>query len=175
MALTQSRQVKEELERLTGDLFEMQVFKTQGDQQVEKPLWQMEGRDFFTKELDQALTSGAVDLVVHSYKDLSSTRPDKIALAAVGKRHYPQDILLIKKETIKALANKERLMVGTSAPRRTVNIKRYLPAFIPHGDQLALEIKTLRGNIDSRIRKLKGDDYDAIVLSLAGLERLARR
>ena len=70
LALTQCNQVKAELERITGDTFELDVIKTQGDMITNAPLWQLDGKDFFTKELDEALLSGRVDLVVHSYKDL---------------------------------------------------------------------------------------------------------
>ena len=83
LALTQCTQVKNQLEKITGDQFELKVIKTQGDQITDKPLWQLEGKDFFTKELDAALLTGDVDLVVHSYKDLGSDRPEGIKLAAI--------------------------------------------------------------------------------------------
>ena len=103
LALTQCGQVKDLLEQLTGDTFELVTIKTQGDIIQNAPLWQVDGKDFFTKELDEALLSGAVDLVVHSYKDLGSVRPSGITLAAVTKRVYAHDILLIKNEHIESL------------------------------------------------------------------------
>ena len=76
LALTQCKQVQQHLEEVTGASFELKIIKTQGDMDTSKPLWQMEGKDFFTKELDHALLNREIDLVVHSYKDLGSDRPD---------------------------------------------------------------------------------------------------
>ena len=92
LALTQCGQVKDQLEKITGDTFELVSIKTQGDIQTSQPLWQMEGNNFFTKDLDEALLKGDVDLVVHSYKDLGSIRPEGITLAAVTKRSFAHDI-----------------------------------------------------------------------------------
>ena len=126
LALTQCNQIKDQLEILTGDKFELEVIKTQGDLITNAPLWQLDGKDFFTKELDEALLSGKVDLVVHSYKDLGSVRPEGIQLAAVTKRTFAQDILLIKKQTIPLIERKSEFVVGTSSPRRMVNLERSL-------------------------------------------------
>lgn len=173
LALTQCNQVRVELERLTGDTFELEVIKTQGDLITNVPLWQLDGANFFTKELDEALLNSKVDLVVHSYKDLGSLRPKGITLAAVTKRTYAHDILLIKNQTIPTLKNKKEFIVGTSSPRRMVNLEQNLASFLPHGDQLKVSTKVLRGNINTRIQKLKDDEYDAIVLAMPGIERLA--
>ena len=173
LALTQCNQVKDELERLTGDKFELEVIKTQGDLITNAPLWQLDGKDFFTKELDDALLSGRVDLVVHSYKDLGSVRPEGITLAAVTKRTYANDILLIKNSTIAGLKEKKELIVGTSSPRRMVNLENHLAGFLPLGSHLKVTPKVLRGNVNTRIEKLRNDEYDAIVLALPGIERLA--
>ncbi len=174
LALTQCGQVKDQLEKLTGDTFELVVIKTQGDIIQNAPLWQLDGKDFFTKELDEALLSGAVDLVVHSYKDLGSERPDGITLAAVTKRTYAHDVLLIKNETIPTIADKKEFIVGTSSPRRIVNIEKYLGVYLPKADsQLTVKTKMLRGNVNTRIQKLVDGEFDAIVLALPGIERLA--
>lgn len=173
LALTQCNQVKNELERLTGDVFELEIIKTQGDMITNAPLWQLDGKDFFTKELDEALLSGRVDLVVHSYKDLGSIRPEGITLAAVTKRTYANDILLIKKSTITDLKNKKEFIVGTSSPRRMVNLENHLADFLPLGSHLKVTPKVLRGNVNTRIEKLQNNDFDAIVLALPGIERLA--
>lgn len=173
LALTQCNQVKDELERLTGDQFELDIIKTQGDMITNAPLWQLDGKDFFTKELDEALLTGRVDLVVHSYKDLGSERPEGIALAAVTKRTYAHDILLIKKTTVPALKNKTEFIVGTSSPRRIVNVEKNLAEFLPQGSHLKVTAKMLRGNVNTRIEKLKNDEFDAIILALPGIERLA--
>jgi hydroxymethylbilane synthase len=173
LALTQCNQIKAHLEKITGDEFELEIIKTQGDQITDKPLWQLEGNNFFTKELDDALISDKVDLVVHSYKDLGSLRPDGIILAAVTKRSFAHDILLIKQSTIEQIKNKNQFIVGTSSPRRSVNLTHHLAKILPTENEITIVPKMLRGNVNTRIEKLRNGDYDAIVLALAGIERLA--
>lgn len=173
LALTQCGQVKDELERLTGDTFELVVIKTQGDIQTSQPLWQMDGNNFFTKELDEALLNDQVDLVVHSHKDLGSLRPEGISLAAVTKRTFAHDILLIKNETIPTIKNRTELIIGTSSPRRIVNIEKNLAEYLPKAKNVVVKTKMLRGNINTRIQKLRDGEFDAIVLALPGIERLA--
>ena len=171
LALTQCQQIVHELAEKTGDSFELEIIKTQGDLNTSVPLWQMEGQNFFTKELDQALIEKRVDLVVHSYKDLGSIRPPELEIAAITKRKYNQDILLIKKETIKNLKNLEKFTVGTSSPRRIANTAYSLKEYLPGIKEI--ETQTLRGNVNTRIGKLQKGEYDAIILALAGIERLA--
>ncbi|RPJ76434.1 MAG: hydroxymethylbilane synthase, partial [Alphaproteobacteria bacterium] len=173
LALTQCNQVKDQLEKLTGDTFELVEIKTQGDLITNAPLWQLDGKDFFTKELDEALLSGKVDLVVHSYKDLGSERPEGIILAAVTERTYANDILLIKNSTVTDLKIKKEIIVGTSSPRRMVNLENYLASYLPTGTPAKVTTKVLRGNVNTRIQKLCDDEYDAIVIALPGIERLA--
>ncbi len=173
LALTQCQQTRELLEKKSGEKFELVVIKTQGDQQTDKPLWQLEGKDFFTKELDEALLKNEVDLVVHSYKDLGSERPYGIELAAVVERVYGHDILLIPKKNIEALkaGQIKELIVGTSSPRRITNLENQLSSFVPSNPKIAT--KMLRGNVNTRVQKLQDGDYHAIVLAMPGLERLA--
>lgn len=173
LALTQCNQVKDQLEKLTGDTFELIEIKTEGDLITNAPLWQLDGKDFFSKELDEALLSGRVDLVVHSYKDLGSVRPEGIVLAAITKRTYANDIMLIKRASYRDLKNKTEFTVGTSSPRRMVNIEKNLAPYLPHGAHLTVKTKMLRGNVNTRIQKLRDGDYDAIVIALPGIERLA--
>jgi hydroxymethylbilane synthase len=173
LAVTQCTLVKQLLEQLSGQSFELDLIKTQGDQIVDRPLWQLEGKDFFTKELDEALLAKKVDMVVHSYKDLGSDRPQGIKLSVITERRYAHDILLIKKSTALKLKNwSGDFIVGTSSPRRIVNLTRDLPAFLPGTPKVKCE--TLRGNINTRIQKLKDDQYHAITLALAGVDRLAQ-
>lgn len=177
LALTQCGQVKKKLEELSGDKFELEIIKTQGDLITDVPLWQLDGKDFFTKELDQALLSGSVDMVVHSYKDLGSLRPEGIMLAAITQRNYSHDILLIRNEIKEKLQNetlgRESITIGTSSPRRIVNLKKHLNLFLPYGKKISVNTKVLRGNVNTRIQKLKDGNYDGILLALAGIERLA--
>lgn len=178
LALTQCTQVKEELEKITGDEFSLEIIKTQGDLITNAPLWQLDGKDFFTRELDQALLEGKVDLVVHSYKDLGSVRPDGIKLAAITKRSYAHDVLLIKKATILKLQNNDEaiktFVIGTSSPRRMHNLQNHFKNYLPSSSVEAVETKVLRGNVNTRIQKLVDDEFHAVVLALPGLERLSQ-
>ncbi len=172
LAVTQSTLIKHELERLSGKEFELVLIKTQGDQITNKPLWQLEGKDFFTKELDEALLGNEVDLVIHSYKDLGSERPAGIKLAAVTERRFAHDILLIPQNNIEALSNwSGDFLVGTSSPRRIANLSHALSDYLPGAP--GIRCSMLRGNVNTRIRKLKDGEYHAITLALAGIERLA--
>ncbi len=176
LAVTQSTLIKNELERLSGEKFELILIQTQGDQITNKPLWQLEGKDFFTKELDEALLKREVDFVIHSYKDLGSVRPEGIKLAAITERRFAHDILLIPQSTIEQLKDwKGEFIVGTSSPRRIANLTHSLLKFLPHLKHLGttLHCETLRGNVNTRIKKLREGQYHAITLALAGLERLA--
>ena len=166
LALTQSRQIATKLSRMSGVPVRLKEFKTQGDIHIDKPLFEMEGKDFFTRELDMALLSEEVDLVVHSYKDLSVERPEGIVLAAVCERKFPHDILLMKKEE-----GKKKLIVGTSSPRRVANLERSLSSLLP-GSPL-VKTKMMRGNVPTRLKKMRTSEYSGLVLALAGLERLA--
>lgn len=172
LAVTQSTQIKRKLEKLTGDHFELKLIETTGDQIANIPLWQADGKDFFTKELDRALLDKEIDLVIHSYKDLGSVRPQGIHLAAITKRYHSQDILFIKKETSQKIGQLNELIVGTSAPRRGVNLKKNLNQILPVNEECQLTIKVLRGNINNRIKKLQNNEYHAIVIAMAGVERL---
>ncbi len=172
LAVTQSTLMKNECERISGEKFELVLIKTQGDEITNKPLWQLEGKDFFTKELDESLLKGEVDFVIHSYKDLGSERPVGIKLAAITERKFAHDILLIPQKNIEALKNWQGdFVVGTSSPRRIANLTHSLSSYIPHSPKIRCE--TLRGNVNSRIRKLNEGQYHAITLALAGIERLA--
>ncbi|MBD65479.1 MAG: hydroxymethylbilane synthase [Halobacteriovoraceae bacterium] len=174
LATTQSTLTKNLIEQKSGSLIELQKIVTQGDKITDVPLWQIDGKDFFTKELDEALLNHSIDFVVHSYKDLGSERPQNIELGAITKRTYPHDILLIKKETIEKLDTLEQFIVGTSSPRRQFNIEKNLKEYIPKLQKETLvECENLRGNVNTRIQKLRDGNYHAIVLALAGLERLA--
>lgn len=174
LAVTQCSLIKDQITKLTGSQFELNLIKTQGDLQTQKPLWQMDGKDFFTKELDTALQADEVDLVVHSYKDLGSDRPEGIELVTITERKFAHDILLIKKETISKIKDLDQFIVGTSSPRRIVNIESDLKEYLPNRKkELEVKCEMLRGNVNTRIQKLKDNKYHAIVLALAGIERLA--
>ncbi|MBF0300435.1 MAG: hypothetical protein HQK51_17080, partial [Oligoflexia bacterium] len=165
--------------------FEIFHFKTSGDQNTSVPLWQLKGENFFTKELDHALLEEKVDLVIHSFKDIGGDRPTNIMLAAVPKRSFAHDIFLIKDSVIAKLfsGEKKELIVGTSSPRRSYLLKAELTKiFQSINKDITLIQKDLRGNVNTRLKKLyegqnaseneNAQEYDAIILALAGLERL---
>lgn len=172
LAVTQSQITQKQIQEKTGLDFTIETIKTQGDVITDKPLWQLEGKDFFTKELDASLLLKKIDLVIHSYKDLGSERPEGIETACITKRLFPHDILLIKKSRLNAIPNLQEFVVGTSSPRRIVNLEGNLSEYLPHFKG-SVKTKMLRGNVNTRIEKLLDDQYDAITLAFAGLERLA--
>lgn len=167
LALWQANFTKNELAR-HGIKSELKIINTKGDatQQWNLSFDKIDGKGFFTKELEDALLANEVDMAVHSCKDLPTTFPEGLTIAAYSKRANPFDILLIKKECVdetKLLKLKENAIVGTSSARR----KSQLLALRPD-----IELQDLRGNVPTRIKKLKEQNYDAIVLASAGLERL---
>lgn len=177
LALTQCLQMKDLLEETGKATFSLKIIKTEGDENTSAPLWAIDGKDFFTKELDHALLAGEVDMVVHSYKDLGSERPDGIKLATITKRTYANDILFIRKSVLKKLKEKSlnEFSVGTSSPRRMTNIERFFSEYLPWGKELGIKVKTksLRGNVNTRLKKCVDGEFDAVALALPGIERLA--
>lgn len=124
----------------------------------------MTGKDLFTREIDEALLAGRIDLGVHSLKDLPSRLPDRLTLAAVPRREDPSDVLVSRdRKTLASLPPRAR--VGTSSARRRAQVLAVRPD---------AEVLEARGNIDTRIRRLDEDRWDAIVLARAGLARLGR-
>lgn len=166
LALWQARHVAGRLED-AGARCELVVLETRGDRIDDVPLQSVEGKGFFTKELEEALLDGRIDLAVHSHKDLPSAMPPGLVLAAVPARAAAEERLLIApaahapSEPFLPLARGAR--VGTSAPRRTAQLAALRPD---------LELLALRGNVPTRVRRLVEGRYDAIVLAAAGLERL---
>lgn len=136
--------------------------KTSGDLQTEVPLWQAGGRAFFTKEIDKALLEGAVDIAVHSLKDLSTQLDAGITLAATLPRADARDALL-SREGVTLAGLPKGARVGTSSLRRRAFLMRVRPD-LTHAE--------LRGNVPTRIERLHRGDYDAIILAAAGLARL---
>jgi hydroxymethylbilane synthase len=163
LALWQARHVEGLIRGLQdAPAVELVHIKTEGDLRTDVPLWAVQGRAFFTKEIDRALLAGEVDLAVHSLKDLSTVLEPGIELAATLTREDPRDALLSRDGAgLKDLPPGAR--VGTSSLRRRAFLSRARP------DLALLE---LRGNVPTRIERLKKGDYDAIVLAAAGLRRL---
>jgi len=165
LALWQAEWVKAALAR-AGVAAELVIIKTRGDAEVDRPLHELEGKGFFTKEIEEALRDGRIDVAVHSLKDLPTTLPTGLMLAAVPKRADPAEALVTRDAGITSVAGLAAgTKVGTSSLRRVAQI-RYLRA--------DLEIVPLRGNVPTRVRKVKEgrDGLDAALLAGAGLERL---
>lgn len=165
LALWQAHHVKSLLEK-SGLKCEIKIIKTQGDEIQHLSLDKLEGKGFFTKEIEEALLSGDTDVAVHSHKDLPTESPEGLMIAAVSQREDPAELLLIRKESVdarKKFSLKQNPIVGTSSARR----KAQLLAF-----RADVRLKDLRGNVPTRINKLRDGQYDAILLAAAGVERL---
>lgn len=140
------------------------LVKTSGDVFLDKPLHQLTGVGVFVAEIDERMLSGEIDLAVHSMKDLPTKRPEELTISAILKRDSPYDILVSRSGKATGLDDlKKGAVVGTSSMRRGAQLRRARPD---------LDVKSLRGNLQTRLRKLKQGDYDAIVLAEAGLERM---
>ena len=144
----------------------IKIVKTSGDKIDDISFDKMEGKCFFTKELEDSLLSHEIDLAVHSLKDLMTVQPDGLKLGAVGYRADRREMLLIRKESRignGVLPVKEGGIIGTSSARRKCQINF-------HND--SLQIKDLRGNVPTRVNKLRQGMYDTIVIAVAGVKRL---
>jgi hydroxymethylbilane synthase len=162
-----------------GRSLELVPIETRGDRITDVPLRELEGKEFFSAEIDQALLSGAVDITVHSLKDLSLERPPGIALGAIPRRENPRDVIVFHRAASARLARGERLRIGTSAPRRVENVPRFLERALPGTPQGRIECIEIRGNVDTRLGRLhEAQDHprklDGVVLAFAGLARLWR-
>src|SRR3984957_10675267 len=182
LARAQSVLVAHQLEQLhQGLTVELVGLETRGDRIQDRSLASVEGKEFFTAELDSALLEGAVDFTVHSYKDLSLERPARLQLPAVARRERPHDIAVFARDVPERLAAGQELLIGTSSPRRASFVpevlQRLLPRPAPDGASPQVRLVELRGNVDSRLRRLhesrgSARQLDGVVLAFAGLARL---
>jgi hydroxymethylbilane synthase len=168
LAMWQSNWVKDRLEEAyPGLVINIEIIKTTGDKMTEASLAQIGGKGVFTKEIEEALLDGRVDLAVHSLKDLPTTLPAGLHIAAVTEREDVRDALIVRealRESVKTIKDlPEGARVGTSSLRRAAQLRHARPD---------LRITELRGNVETRLRKLDDGDYDAIILASAGLNRL---
>jgi hydroxymethylbilane synthase len=163
LALTQAAWVKGKLEE-TGLEVEITVIKTSGDRFVDRTIQSLGGKGIFTKEIEDALLRGEIDLAVHSMKDLPTEVPHGLTIAAVPEREDARDVL-VSRENIPLKALRKAAQLGTGSLRRRSQILNY------RGDLVMVPI---RGNVDTRLRKLFEQGCDAIVLAAAGLKRLGR-
>jgi len=167
LALTQTGQVIADLERLAGELglsvrFETRRIVTKGDRILDVTLSKVGGKGLFVKEIEQELLDGGIDIAVHSMKDVPHTLEEGLVIGAVPKRVDPRDALIARgARSIAELPEGAR--VGTSSLRRVCQLKALRPD---------LRIEPVRGNIDTRLRKLETEGFDAIILAMAGLKRM---
>jgi hydroxymethylbilane synthase len=168
LALWQARSVADGLRRSDPSLrVEISVVKTTGDRVLDLPLARIGDRGLFTKEVDEALLRGDADLAVHSFKDVPTTLPEGLALAAVTRREDPRDVLLCRPGAGGDLASLPGgARVGTSSLRRRAQLRAVRPD---------LRVDDLRGNLNTRLARLDAGDYDAILLAAAGVLRLGWR
>lgn len=163
LAMAQSKWVIEKITNQYPDLeWELIGMKTKGDIILDTRLEKIGGKGLFIKELEQALINQEIDLAVHSMKDIPAEIPDELDISAVSVREDPRDVLITLKGT-KFEDLPQGAVIGTSSLRREVQIKEKRPDLI---------IKTLRGNVLTRINKLLNNEFDAMVLAAAGLKRL---
>ena len=155
LAVAQSSWVAGEIEKATGVPVELKVIKTRGDMILDKPLAEIGGKGLFTYELEQELLNCTIDFAVHSCKDLPTENPEGLEIVCYPKREDARDALVGKDL-------RDGLVVGTGSARRQAQIQRLCKG----------EFKGIRGNVDTRIRKMEEGQYDTIVLAMAGLNRI---
>jgi len=163
LALWQARHVAA---LLGAERTEIVIIKTQGDRVQNVSFDKMEGKGFFTREIEEALLGGRIDLAVHSMKDLPTENTPGLAVAAITRREDPSDVLLVRSDRCvrgTAFPLREGAVVGTSSLRRAAQIRAAHPS---------AELKALRGNVPTRVKRLAEGKFDAVILARAGLARL---
>jgi hydroxymethylbilane synthase len=165
LALVQARQAQSAIAKACGvapEAIEIKVIRTSGDKSQDEPLSDAGGKGLFTKEIEEALLAGVIDIAVHSSKDLPAFLPAGLSLAAFLPREDPRDAL-VSSEANSLGELPQNALVGTSSPRRQALLKRIRPD---------LRIAPMRGNVETRLRKIEAGEVDATVLAAAGLKRL---
>ena len=164
LALWQAKFVKKELEKRNKNIsVEIRIIKTKGDKILDVALSKIGDKNLFTKELENELLVKRIDLAVHSLKDVQTQLPKGLKLAAITKRHAVEDVLIAGKKGVTINKLPENAVVGTGSLRRRCQLLHLRP-----------DIKTeeLRGNVQSRLKKLKESKWDGIILARAGIERM---
>ncbi len=163
LALWQAEWVKSELEKKhPGVKVSLTKIKTTGDKILDVPLAKVGGKGLFVKEIEEAMLANEIDIAVHSMKDVPTFFPDGLHLSCITKREDPRDALLTRNR-VKFNDLPKGANIGTSSLRRQAQLMNVRPDFVIH---------QLRGNVDTRLRKLKEGQYDAIILAAAGVKRL---
>ncbi len=164
LALWQAKFVKKELERKNKNLsVEIKIINTKGDKILDVALSKIGDKGLFTKELENELLKGSIDIAVHSLKDLQTELPKGLKLATVTKRHPVEDVLIARKKGMTLKDLPEGAVVATGSLRRRSQLLHFRPD---------IKIEELRGNVPTRIKKFLESKWDAIILARAGVERL---
>jgi len=167
LALTQTNMIGELLQKLNPGLsISVKIIKTTGDRFLETSTKELAAltKGIFVKEIEEALLTGNIDLAVHSLKDMPVETPNGLEIAAMPIREDPRDVLISSRQISSFMDLPEKARIATGSPRRSEQLKQLRPDF---------EILPLRGNVDTRIRKLADQGLDAIVLAASGLKRMA--
>jgi len=163
LALWQAHWVKRSLENRWPDVkFSISIIKTKGDKILDAPLSKIGGKGLFVKEIEEALIEERIDLAVHSMKDVPTELPHHLCLPVITKRDEPRDCLITKKK-MDLYELPQKALLGTSSLRRQTQLLHYRKDF---------QIRPLRGNLDTRIKKLSTEDLDGIVVAAAGVKRM---
>jgi len=160
LALAQTNQVCSDLSKIIGESVDVEVIKTKGDKITTSQLYNMDSKGLFTKELDIALLEEEVDFTVHSFKDLPTELDEDLEVVAVPKRESPNEVLISSKDWSELEPGSK---LGTSSLRREAFCNHYNKGF---------ELKPIRGNIETRIKKALTSDLDATIMAEAGIKRL---
>jgi hydroxymethylbilane synthase len=164
LAVAQTRLAAERLMAAHPDVrIEVITIETRGDRQQHAPLWKLEGYGFFTTQVEAALLDGRADVAVHSFKDMPTQADERLTVAAIFERRFPEDAVAAAPGVHRLDDLTEGAKVGTSSPRRIAQLKGLRPD---------LEATSLRGNVETRLQKVRDGEYDAVILARAGLERL---
>ncbi len=163
LARIQTEKFLQELQKAKPDVqFELKIIKTLGDSEGAKPLFAIDSTGIFQKEIDQALISNEIDFGVSSLKDVPTIEVAETTVAAVPKRASPHDVLISKNRT-PLMQLQKGAIVGTGSLRRLAQVKHLRPD---------IEVMPIRGNVDTRIRKIQEGEFDGIILAEAGLQRM---
>jgi len=163
LSLTQTQTILDTLKCIHPELeFKVKVIRTLGDKERKKPLFTIDRKGIFEKEIDQAIVKGEIAFAVHSLKDVPTLESSETTIAAIPKRNSPHDVLISKGNLpLDALA--KGAVIGTGSLRRLAQVKFLRPD---------LEVKPIRGNVDTRIQKVKKGEFDGVIMAEAGLERM---
>jgi len=164
LAIWQAEFVKKMIKRQNPQLdVNLKLIKTEGDKNLESALDKIEGKGLFTKELENELLSGSIDIAVHSLKDLPVEIPAGLILGAITERHSAEDVIISKEKRLSIRKLKKNAVIATGSLRRQAQVRYF---------RKDITIHDLRGNIQTRIKKYLDSDWDAIILAKAGIERL---